>query len=359
MKVLISAPDLDRPGGVASYHKTLKPYLGCEVEYFVVGARAGERGLLRRMMRLMSDYVRFAHRVRSQTCDLVCLNPSLLPNAVVRDGMFLRLAKAAGKKVMVFFHGWDKGYEQTLRGARLRWFRSLYARGDAFWVNAEEYRDCLRRFGLRAPVYVETHTVDDREFPPQAPSRRRDPDEPFHILFLARIESAKGIYQTLDAFAGLQRNYPAATLTVAGDGGELAAAKQYASQHGIGSVTFTGYLRGEAKQEAFERAHCYLFPTMHGEGMPHSVLEAMAHGLPVITRPMGGLRDFFEHERMGFLTSSTAPETFAALLERLIADPALCAAMGHYNWQYARERFAASRVAERLEGIFRSLRRAA
>jgi len=359
MKVLINAPDLDRPGGVASYHKTLKPYFGCEVEYFIVGARDGERGFVRRAARLVGDYLRFARRLRTGPCDLVCLNPSLVPNAVIRDGLFLRLGKAAGKKVLVFFHGWDKGYEQTLRGAKLRLFRSVFSRGDAFWVNAEEYRDCLRKFGLNAPVYVETHTVDDREFPPQAPSRRRRPEDPFHVLFLARMEKAKGIYESLDAFAALRSAHPAATLTVAGDGGERTAAQRYASERGIASVTFTGYLRGAGKREAFARAHCYLFPTMHGEGMPHSVLEAMAQGLPVITRPMGGLRDFFQHEKMGFLTESVAHETFAAFLQRLIADPDLCAAIGRYNWDYARRRFAASRVAERVERIFHSLRRAA
>ena len=39
--------------------------------------------------------------------------------------------------------------------------------------------------------------------------------------------------------------------------------------------------------------------------MPISVLEAMAYGLPVITRPVGGIRDFFEDGKMGFLTEAS------------------------------------------------------
>ncbi len=64
----------------------------------------------------------------------------------------------------------------------------------------------------------------------------------------------------------------------------------------------------------------YLFPTYH-EGMPGSVLEAMGYGLPVITRTVGGLPDFFEHEKMGFITESLDASVFADFLEQLVKDP--------------------------------------
>jgi glycosyltransferase involved in cell wall biosynthesis len=93
--------------------------------------------------------------------------------------------------------------------------------------------------------------------------------------------------------------------------------------------------------------------------MPNAVLEAMAFGLPVVTRAVGGIRDFFEDGRMGFVTESRDPAVFAGFLARLVADPALRASMGRYNREYARGRFAASVVAARLLEIYAQVGRQA
>ena len=86
--------------------------------------------------------------------------------------------------------------------------------------------------------------------------------------------------------------------------------------------------------------------------MPTSVLEAMAYGLPVVTRPVGGLKDFFEDGKMGYITESLAPSVFAEAVEKLIREPETCRRMGRYNREFAHEHFAASRVAERIKRIY-------
>ena len=86
--------------------------------------------------------------------------------------------------------------------------------------------------------------------------------------------------------------------------------------------------------------------------MPNSVLEAMAFGLPIVTRPVGGIRDFFEDGRMGYATDSLDSGDYTELLCRLVGNPDLRKRMGQYNRQFARQRFAASVVAERLVAIY-------
>jgi glycosyltransferase involved in cell wall biosynthesis len=86
--------------------------------------------------------------------------------------------------------------------------------------------------------------------------------------------------------------------------------------------------------------------------MPNSVLEAMAHGLPVVTSAVGGIADFFEDGRMGFSTRTVEPTVLAGLIERLIADPGLAARMGQNNRIHAERCFAAPKVAQRLVAIY-------
>ena len=120
----------------------------------------------------------------------------------------------------------------------------------------------------------------------------------------------------------------------------------------ISPVTFTGYVRGGAKKSLFEESHVYCFPTYYGEGNPVSVLESMAFGLPVITRPVGGIADFFEPGKHGFITESKDPTVIASYIEKLYLDRELYKNISLYNYQYAKERFWASKVTERLEKIY-------
>lgn len=83
--------------------------------------------------------------------------------------------------------------------------------------------------------------------------------------------------------------------------------------------------------------------------MPTSVLEAMAFGLPVVTRPVGGLVDFFEDGKMGYLVESLDATDFAEKVLDLIEGIDKARAMSVYNWGYARQHFLASKVAKELE----------
>lgn len=176
----------------------------------------------------------------------------------------------------------------------------------------------------------------------------------FNILFLTHIEQAKGIYEAIATYEILRKKYPYLMLTVAGDGSELKAVREIVQQKAIPYVQFLGYVEGEAKHEAYETADVCFF-TSYTVGMPTTVLEAMAYGVPVVTHEVGGIPDFFESGKMGFMTPSLDPAVLALEVEKLIGKGALCASIGAFNTSYAREHFVASRVCRRLESIYQGV----
>ena len=91
--------------------------------------------------------------------------------------------------------------------------------------------------------------------------------------------------------------------------------------------------------------------------MPTTLLEAMAFGLPVISRPVGGLKDFFENGRMGFLIDSTDPLDYVEKIDSLISDPDLTMRISEYNSEYARSNFMASKIAPDLESKLANIRK--
>lgn len=232
-------------------------------------------------------------------------------------------------------------------------FRLVYLRVNAFIVLADAFRTSLRSMGYAGPIEIMT-TVSDSDLLSKVgyyPSRT-DVGEPFHILFLSRIERTKGVFESLQAFEILQSKHSNAHMTIAGIGAALDETRGYVSARNLSNVRFAGYVRGDLKAEEFNRAHCYLFPS-YTEGMPISVVEAMSFGLPVVTRSVGALVDFFVDEEMGFITKSKDPVVFAELLERLMLSPELCNRMSLRNREYALSHFNPERVASRLISLYR------
>ena len=133
----------------------------------------------------------------------------------------------------------------------------------------------------------------------------------------------KGVYETIDTFRMLKQDFPHLKLTMVGGGPELVSLKEYAEKKQINDVVFTGPLSGEDRLKAYREANFFFFFSSYGEGMPTVVLEAMAFGLPVMTRKVGGLVDFFEDGKMGRITNSLSPKVFAEMMKPFIIDKQL------------------------------------
>jgi glycosyltransferase involved in cell wall biosynthesis len=336
--------------------RVLRPHLGKDVEYFTTGSRSESEASGAAVVRVVRDSWRFAQVLKRGSYDIVHLNPSIGSKALLRDGVLLLVAKSFRKAVVVFTHGWDPDCERALSKHFSGLFRFVFGRADAFIVLSKEFKNRLRALGYEKAVFIHGAPIDDEllDYVQQPPPSRcaGDGGRTFKILFLARVEKEKGIYEALDAYRLVKDRNPFVSLTIAGDGSHFTRAVQYASDQQLADVSFVGYVEGNAKCEVFRRSDAYLFPS-YSEGLPLSVLEAMACGLPVVTSAVGGLCDFFENGAMGFSTESRDPAVLANLMERLVRDPELCSKIRRLNHRYVRDNFTAQRIASRLEGIYR------
>ena len=350
MRILVNIPRPDRPGGVANYFRVLRDYLGADVDYFEAGSETGETGFFSSIRRLMSDYRRFAQTLRCGEHSVVHLNPSLGPKAAVRDALFLLIARSRSVSVLVFFHGWNADVLASIQ----RWygplFRLVMNKANSIVVLAEEFRTQILDLGVTTSVRVLTTCVDDSVF---IDSEANDRDHRnINILYLSRLDHGKGVIESIHAFDAIRKDFPDAILNIAGDGPERVAAEKLVKDSQIENVNFLGYIEGAQKHDAFGMATIYFFPTFYGEGMPVAVLEAMAYGLPVVTRAVGGLKDFFENGQMGLITDSRSIEDLSSMLRKLVQDPAKCQQMGSFNREFARSNFAASAVAGKLRQLY-------
>ncbi|SFL84394.1 glycosyltransferase family 4 protein [Rugamonas rubra] len=175
-------------------------------------------------------------------------------------------------------------------------------------------------------------------------------------LFLGRLGHNKGSYDLLSAAAAVRAAQPGLPLRLQlGGDGEVEQVRARAQALGIADrVDLLGWVSSADKAARLARAVVYVLPS-YSEGLPMSVLEAMAAGLPVLTTPVGGIPEAVSDGVEGFLV---APGDVAALAERwsrLLADPALARRMGEAARRKVASTFSAQAVLPQLESVYLSL----
>ena len=357
-KVLLVHPDFSRLGGIESYFLKIKPHLAIAHESCGNSQRPGEKGVFLRGKRILGDYLNFWSKVSRAEITHVHLNTSLQPKMFYRDCIFFFLAKLHRKKILVFLHGWDTRFQQKLETKQGRVFRLLYGRADAFIVLASAFAKTLRNWGITQAIYEEVIVIEDEVFNNiqlDEMLQQRKQAAVKQLLFPSRLMRAKGIITTIRALELVQKNRADIGLIIAGDGEDSDAARQLVKDLQLHHTRFTGIVSGDQKYKLFEQAHLLCFPTEHSEGFPNTIVEAMSFGLPVITRPVGGIKDFFINGKHGFISDSVEPEVFAQLIEQALEDSNRYTSMADANHRYAAEHFLASQAAKRLENIYQQL----
>lgn len=341
MKILINTPYLTLPGGVANHYKGLALYWNHNVKYNQIGKRSKKAG--NGIYWLPIDIIKFIFRIIFFCPEIVLLNPSLGKSAIKRDLLFLKIAKLFRKKVAIFFHGFNT---DIIGDLDIETLKENLNKCECIFILAKEFANIVKSWGVTVPIHQTTTKVDNRLLKNFDIKNKKHSTK--NILFLARIEKAKGIYTALDAIKILQEKENNIIFRIAGEGSELEDAKRYAASNHI-NAEFLGNISGEALIKEFTSANVYILPTTHGEGMPTSVLEAMSFGLVVITRPVGGTCDFFIDDKMGKLINSLEPQEYADAIETYINDTAKMQETSLLNHEYAKEHFLASSVAKKME----------
>ncbi len=219
----------------------------------------------------------------------------------------------------VSFHGADAGVD-TRQAWHQDALEEVFARSARILVRSHSLGDELRALGCPAHKIALNRTgipLEDwpflRRFPPKSGDWR---------LFQAcRLIEKKGLDLSLRALAKIRETWPETCLHIAGEGPLLDPMRNLAENLGLAeNVRFLGFLSQHQLREEIRRAHVFLHPSRiaadgNQEGVPNSMLEAMATGLPVVATRHGGIPEAIEDGRNGLLV---AEEDWVGLAERIL-----------------------------------------
>jgi glycosyltransferase involved in cell wall biosynthesis len=166
------------------------------------------------------------------------------------------------------------------------------------------------------------------------------------VLALARLHRRKGIDHLLEAAARL----PVADFLIAGDGPERPALEEQAARLGLGGrVRFLGTRTDVA--ELLRSSSIFVLPSL-AEGLPVSVIEAMAAGRAVVATDIPGTNEIVVDGETGLLVPPRDPLALAGALGRLLGDTALRGEMGRAGRRRVDRHFSAGAMVRRIEALY-------
>jgi glycosyltransferase involved in cell wall biosynthesis len=263
-----------------------------------------------------------------------------------RKSVFMAIGMLAQCPVIFHLHGggFARFYQTECGATRRRIVRFFLDRAACIIVLSDRWQAWVRGITcnprlVRLPNPVAT--VAER-----ADTVRRN-----LILFLGRVERDKGVFDLLDAIPALRALLPDVRLVCAG-AGDLESVARYAERLGIEeAVSLPGWVGPAEKQSLLERAAVLVLPS-YAEGLPMSLLEAMAAGVPVVASGTGGIPDLVADGVNGFLCAPGDVAALERVLRRLMLDPELGRRIASAARESVRLRFAAEGVLAQLGEIY-------
>ncbi len=356
--VLVVGPSSSEVGGMASVVEQmlsldLGPAFRPELFPFTRSPASGE-GFLGRALRHLRHLSAFRAAVRRTETTLVHIH-TCSGFTFFRLTLDLLIARRAGCRVILHIHGakFDKFF------AGLGWFgRKVVAwslsRADRVIALSKTWRDALVRMAPHARVVVIENAVPI----PADPSPRVE-DHGCRFLLLSRMDEWKGIDDLLAASESLRTAGVQFEVILAGPPGSAGDAntlERKIEARGLeGVVRYVGTVHGEKKANLLRSADVYVQPSHH-EGMPISLLEALASGLPVVATRVGAVPEVVADQREGLLVPPHRSELLAQAMRSLVEDVARRDAMADAARELAITRFSLDRFRDDLLSLYKELR---
>ena len=237
----------------------------------------------------------------------------------------LPFVRAWDKPCIVSFHGMDVARNPQVANYASK-LRQLFRAVPVVLARSQSLAQRLINFGCppekirlnRTGIPLADFPLKQRQFPAEGNWR---------VLQACRLIDKKGVASAIGAFAIFVRKFPNAEFLIAGKGPLQEDLEALALQLGIaGKIRFVGFLGQRALRDFYARGHIFIHPSEtppdeNQEGVPNSVLEAMATGLPVIATRHGGIPEAVTHEVNGFLSKERDIENLGQSMIALAKSP--------------------------------------
>ncbi|MFT5465769.1 MAG: colanic acid/amylovoran biosynthesis glycosyltransferase [Verrucomicrobiales bacterium] len=256
---------------------------------------------------------------------------------------------------IVSFHGVDVAH--FAKGDRNEDFEAVLDRAKLVLARSQSLLDELASLGVdreklrlnRTPIPLDGIEAEVRSAPE---------DGAWRLIQACRLIPKKGILTAIEALKPVCERWPKLKYLLCGTGPQDDEIRAAAEQAGLTeNVELLGWLDQDQLRAEFAKAHAFLHPSeltesSDQEGVPNSMLEAMAAGLPVIATQHGGIPEAVESGVDGLLVPEKLPRELGEAIQQLLGDADLLASLSRQARASVVEKFDARRQVAAMENCY-------
>ncbi|MDA2923387.1 glycosyltransferase, partial [Acidobacteria bacterium AH-259-L09] len=168
---------------------------------------------------------------------------------------------------------------------------------------------------------------------------------------VGRLEKLKGHAVLLDAVSGLIGTFPNLKVLIIGEGEEGQRLQEKSSQLALETHLILAGARGDVERY-LPILDVFVQPTTEREGLPLTVIEAMAARLPVVATKIGGVEEAVIHDKNGILVPPGESQKLAAAIARLLTDQKLRETMGEEGFRLCKEKFSVGKMLNAMTTLY-------
>lgn len=269
------------------------------------------------------------------------------------------MLKVWGGKWIVSFHGVDvakfmdqKGYPEKMK-AMLDDASLVLARSKSLLKEIEKLGCPKEKLRLNCtPIPMDLLNPRVVELPENGEVR---------VLQACRLVEKKGIKTALHALRTVVQIYPRLRYIIAGEGPSRNCIEGCIKELGLDeNVILLGWISPKQLVKQFNKAHIFMHPSESTsendqEGIPNSLIEAMASGLPILATTHGGIPEAVTSEYNGILVAEKNPDQLAQALINLLTNQEKVTTISKNAIKSARENFELHKHIKTLEGYYQEV----
>lgn len=263
-----------------------------------------------------------------------------------RKAWILRLLKCFHIPVIIHHHGAEfEDFYNKLTERKKRHVRKILEQADCNIVLSNVLADKYKEKAPDAVIHVLYNAVS-------VPSKNNYHPKPAKIVMLGRQGKRKGSYDLLKALSEIKDSLPLETeLWMCGDG-DVKEVKSEAKKMGLEKIlVYVGWISGKEKEKCLQDATIHVLPS-YREGLPMSILETMARGIPNISTNIASIPEVIHEGETGFLIKPGDIVQLQRAILILLNDIKKREEMSMKGFELIRDNFSIENCVKKLEKIY-------
>jgi len=339
-KILMIGPDMNSLGGISSVIKLYKNY-GLDCTNLSSYKDGNIFTKLNIYFFFLIKYILIL--VTNKNIQLVHIHTASR-GSFLRKALAFKIAKLFHKKVILHIHGAEfLIFYQNLPNFFKKRVAETLASADLIIVLSKQWKDNILGISKGCNMEVLYNPTVIRKENTHSESKS------IRVVFMGRLGKRKGIYDIIEAAKHIDNTN--VEIQLYGDGNLEQFEKLIKDANLQGVVKIMGWVSGFKKEEVLKNSDIFILPS-YNEGLPMSILEAMAYGLPIISTPVGGISEAVEDGVSGFLIQPGDSEALAEKINLLANNRPLMGQMGQQAYKQATEKFDIKIITRQLQDIY-------